>query len=139
MLARSDLEACVTAGLLSHWLVLSVGEWHLRATRLLIFYVFSSFALIILLSQFGDLLWKEITTRASLDFAIYLSSLWGSVIVYRVVFNPLRAFPGPVGARVSKLWHMLQCRTSKNHLWLEQLHLQYGSFIRTGQDVSLRR
>ena len=62
----------------------------------------------------------------------YLSSLFASIIVYRTIFHELRQFPGPPFAKVSKLWHVAHCLDSKNHLFLDKLHQQYGDFVRTG-------
>lgn len=53
--------------------------------------------------------------------------------IYRLFFHPLRRFPGPVLARVSKLWHVFHCINSRNYLLLDKLHLQYGEFVRTGE------
>ncbi|KAL9593418.1 MAG: hypothetical protein Q9179_005896 [Wetmoreana sp. 5 TL-2023] len=47
------------------------------------------------------------------------------------LFHRLRNFPGPRFAAVSKLWHIWQCRDSRNHLVLEDLRRQYGSFVLT--------
>ncbi|KAL8793202.1 MAG: hypothetical protein Q9195_004232 [Heterodermia aff. obscurata] len=52
------------------------------------------------------------------------------MIVYRVFFHPLRKFPGPSAASISKLWHVAKCRNSKNHLLMEELFTKYGSFVR---------
>ena len=62
----------------------------------------------------------------------YLSGLFASIIVYRTMLHPLRHFPGPTLAHVSKLWHVVHCLDSKNHLLLETLHQRYGDFVRTG-------
>ncbi|OOF94575.1 hypothetical protein ASPCADRAFT_26369, partial [Aspergillus carbonarius ITEM 5010] len=62
----------------------------------------------------------------------YLVSLLSSITIYRAFFHPLRHFPGPFGARISKLWHVWQVRDSKNYRVLDNLHTQYGDFVRTG-------
>ena len=122
----------VLAGLISHWSVFAFGEWHLQATRLLKGVVLSYVASVILATELGGLVLQESILRISLVFGLYLSSLWGSVVTYRLLFHPLRAFPGPVGATISKLWHVAHCWKSSNHLLLERLQDQYGDFIRTG-------
>jgi len=63
----------------------------------------------------------------------YTSSLFGSMVIYRTVFHPLRSFPGPIPARITKLWHMQNSLSLPNHLLMEKLHEQYGDFVRTGK------
>lgn len=63
----------------------------------------------------------------------YLGGLYASLIVYRLSpFHRLNRFPGPRLAAVSKLWHVWQCRDSRNHQLMERLHNQYGDFVRIG-------
>ena len=64
--------------------------------------------------------------------ALYALSLFTSIIIYRIVFHPLRAFHGPFLARISKFWHVKQSLRSQNHLLMNELHEQYGDFVRTG-------
>ena len=134
-----DVAIAVVAALTSHKFVFAVGEWHLQSTRLLELLILSYVALIILATELGGLTLLESTSRISLTFGIYLFSLWASIITKRLLLHPLRAFPGPVGARISKLWHVAQCWDSKNHILLEQLREQYGDFIRTGRSMSTGR
>lgn len=61
--------------------------------------------------------------------------LFGSITIYRLYFHRLNRFPGPRLAAVTKLWHVWQCRDSRNHQVLEKLHQEYGSFVRTGMEV----
>ena len=65
--------------------------------------------------------------------AAFILSLFTSITVYRTCFHRLRPFPGPFLARTSKLWHSWQVRYSTNHLLLEKLHKEYGTFVRTGK------
>ncbi|KAK2745695.1 hypothetical protein FQN57_003592 [Myotisia sp. PD_48] len=44
----------------------------------------------------------------------------------------IAGFRGPKIASVTKIWHMWKCRSSKNHLVLDELHQKYGDFVRTG-------
>ena len=86
-----------------------------------------------ILVAFGNATVVEAMVEASLDSTCYLSSLFTSIVVYRLFFHRLRAFPGPVLAQSSKLWHAWQGRHSKNHLLLDQLYHHYGDFVRTGK------
>lgn len=65
-----------------------------------------------------------------------LAGLFGSVCIYRIYFHRLRKFPGPQVAAFSKPWHAWACRDSRNHLVLDSLHQQYGTFVRAGMPAS---
>jgi hypothetical protein len=57
---------------------------------------------------------------------------------YRAFFHPLNDFPGPFGAKLSKLWAMGKVVQS-NIKWykvLEKLHVEYGDFVRVGMRIS---
>ena len=76
-----------------------------------------------------------ITTLTSISVvACSILSLWTSMLVYRAFFHPLRHFPGPFGARLSKFWALSQ--TAKSGMrWYqvdEVLHQRYGDYVRTG-------
>ena len=74
--------------------------------------------------------------RASTLIALsYGASLFTSIAIYRVFFHKLRNFPGPLGARVSKFWHVGKLLRQPNFELLDDLHQQYGDFVRTGELV----
>ena len=98
------------------------GEWHIQAPNILLGHLLA-FALIQVLLD--SVISISVTTG-------YLVSLLSSITIYRAFFHPLRHFPGPFGARISKLWHVWQVRDSKNYRVLDNLHTQYGDFVRTG-------
>lgn len=65
-------------------------------------------------------------------------SFWGSLSVwislYRVLWHPLRHFPGPFWAKLSKWWSVKQTWDTNWH-WhrvQQSLQQQYGDFVRTG-------
>lgn len=50
--------------------------------------------------------------------------------VYRLYFHPLAKYPGPFWARISGIpqwWHTYK---KERHLWIQQLHEQYGKLNR---------
>lgn len=134
--ATMDLSTSITQGLTpriliclgavmgptAHLLFFIRGEWHVHAPTLFCSH-FTGFALIILFFP-----------QAFYLFSSYCISLFGSIVLYRLVFHRLTraGFDGPKLARVSKLWHVWHSRDSRNHLFLHNLHSQYGDFIRTG-------
>jgi tryprostatin B 6-hydroxylase len=72
---------------------------------------------------------SQVTAIAS---GSYFSALITSILVYRVFFHPLRNFPGPFSVRLSKFFHTLLIgKESKNNVLADQLHQQYGEFVRS--------
>ncbi|APA07309.1 hypothetical protein sscle_02g020790 [Sclerotinia sclerotiorum 1980 UF-70] len=61
-------------------------------------------------------------------------SLWTNILVYRAFFHPLRHFPGPFGARLSKFWSLGKVMQSKFRWYqvLGDLKEEYGDYVRTG-------
>ena len=120
------------AGLLSHWTIFIHGEHHLRAATISRTYL----GLVLMLFVFnlgilrmpirGALLATQFTS------VIYALALFSSMVVYRLVFHQLRHFPGPVLAKISKLYHMWNIRNYDQYLFLDKLHGRYGDFVRTG-------
>ncbi|KAL4745630.1 hypothetical protein BDW72DRAFT_186361 [Aspergillus terricola var. indicus] len=83
-------------------------------------------------SQYEGFFWSY--TVASLAWLSLVLSLCMSILVYRAFFHPLRNFPGPFGARLSKFWSLNKVLET-NIRWyraLDALHKQYGDFVRTG-------
>lgn len=71
------------------------------------------------------------------SFAISLAfwfPLWMYIGAYRVFFHPLRDYPGPLGARLSKWYTVKQVLDTKWHWHRVQQGLQkeYGDYVRTG-------
>ncbi|RAL06171.1 cytochrome P450 [Aspergillus ibericus CBS 121593] len=98
------------------------GEWHVQAPTIFLGHLLAFSLLHVFLDSGISLC---IITN-------YLFCLLSSIIIYRVFFHPLRHFPGPLSARLTKLWHVWKARDSRNHRVLEDLRLQYGDFVRTG-------
>jgi hypothetical protein len=120
-------------GLLAHQLVFIRGEWHLLAPTVFSIHILLALLLIGAEIQLnGNTSGSNVIVLASIT--CYIVSLFTSITIYRICFHRLRHFPGPRLAAVSKLWHVWQCRDSRNHLVLERLRQEYGSFVRTGED-----
>ena len=72
--------------------------------------------------------------RTTAISASYVIALWTSMVIYRLFFHRLRKFPGPLPARVSKLWHTYQSIPKLDSFrWLAKLHEEYGDIVRTGR------
>ncbi|KAB2574534.1 benzoate 4-monooxygenase cytochrome P450 [Lasiodiplodia theobromae] len=72
--------------------------------------------------------------------ATYLLGLCLSTLVHRALFQPLKRFPGPFAARLSKFWAMRQAAKTQGQ-WYKfnlQLHAEYGDYVRIGpRDLSI--
>ena len=132
-------ELCVAGivGLLAHQLVFIRGEWHLLAPTVVSIHLLGAFVFIGYETSFGRNP-NEGASNAIAASACYLIALFTSIVIYRIYFHRLRHFPGPRLAATSKLWHVWQCRDSRNHLVLEKLRQQYGSFVRTGEKLIIK-
>lgn len=114
------------------------GEWHLKAPAIVIFHAMgfcSIFAMFHGLHQASSSPMFRSFSDTGAVVAAYLVGLFGSMTVYRLFFHPLRAFPGPRLAAISKLWHVYKCRDSRGHHVLEEWHRKYGEIVRTGESL----
>lgn len=132
MLILSKLGIATAAGVASHLGLFRHGEWHMQAPVLL------RIALALSLFIFGAQIRYEtgfnsasLTTSLSIILS-YVAALFSSILLYRRFFHRLRNFPGPTWAGLTKFWHVFHCLDSQNHLLLEDLHQNYGQFVRTG-------
>ncbi|OOF90885.1 hypothetical protein ASPCADRAFT_10335 [Aspergillus carbonarius ITEM 5010] len=55
-----------------------------------------------------------------------------AVACYNLFLHPLRSFPGPPLAKVSKLWSRIGNRSGRKAERIHQAHLQYGPVVRFG-------
>jgi hypothetical protein len=65
------------------------------------------------------------------DF-VFLSALCLSIALYRLFLHPLRKYPGPVLARLTKFWLVEVCRDGETFRVVRELHKQYGDIVRIG-------
>lgn len=124
----------IVSGFFIHNMFFIKGEWHIQAPLIFRFYI----ALFLL--NLGVYYWiieqrfEWCLTYTIFTLCFHLIGLFGSMFLYRVWFHPLKRFPGPFLAKVSKLWHVWKVRDSQNYLFLESLRQQYGDFVRTGKN-----
>lgn len=70
------------------------------------------------------------------SFRIWLSIHLGlvvSMVLYRILFHPLRRIPGPFWARISKIPTMVIARRGKLHELQTEWARKYGPIVRIGQ------
>ncbi|KAF2243918.1 cytochrome P450 monooxygenase-like protein, partial [Trematosphaeria pertusa] len=118
------------AGVSSHLLYFIRGEHHDHAPLLAALAPLSWTTTFLLFAQSLALL--EAAKSATLLLLSYGTGLYASIIIYRLFFHPLRAFPGPALAKVTKFWHSVKLSNLRNHELLEALHQQYGDIVRIG-------
>ncbi|KAI1495743.1 cytochrome P450 [Biscogniauxia marginata] len=120
-----------SGGVTSHTLYFAHGEHHLDAPVILCVYL----AFLLLPHTVRFIVDQSITSLSTAEtFLIqgsYFFSLAASIVTYRLFFHRTRAFPGPKLAAASKLYHLFKAADSRQHLFLDKLHKQYGDFVRT--------
>lgn len=65
--------------------------------------------------------------------ACYLGALFSSIAVYRLFLHPLARFPGPVAARLTKLYGPWTARNGRMHWEQSRLIAEYGPVVRIGE------
>ncbi|KAL8782595.1 MAG: hypothetical protein Q9195_009618 [Heterodermia aff. obscurata] len=128
----SFCAVAASLGICSHLLYFIHGEHHTQALRVLQLSLVLPVCSVVALVQFGRYsVFSAVQTTAWVALS-YIGSLWTSMIVYRVFFHPLRHFPGPPLAKVSKLYHVACLRKPNNHRVKAGWHERYGDFVRIG-------
>ena len=94
-------------------LIGSVGFW-----AVFVCYISSSYA--------------KAAVQALLFLAVHLAVLSLSITSYRLFYHPLRAFPGPWTAKLTKWVDFWHTAPGKRHEWLPALHEKYGHIVRIG-------
>ncbi|KAF7377746.1 hypothetical protein MSAN_00197600 [Mycena sanguinolenta] len=78
---------------------------------------------------------REPFSRLFYTYVVFLGSLSLSIVAYRLSpFHPLARYPGPVIAKVTKLWSTWKTAQGYKYLWHKELHDKYGPYVRTGPD-----
>ena len=134
-----QIKLCIAAavGILSHNLIFIRNEHHIQAPQLFRFFILLSLFLFIGEARIWALSDSGQAARVSTLIVLsYSASLFTSIAIYRIFLHKLREFPGPIGARVSKFWHVGKLLRQPNFKLLDELHQQYGDFVRTGEHHS---
>ncbi|KAE9369395.1 cytochrome P450 monooxygenase-like protein [Stipitochalara longipes BDJ] len=121
-------------GVSSHLGYFVHGEHHMQAVHLFILLLTSPFTIFVLLYRLDENASVIVaSSKAVIAVISYLTSLTASILIYRIFFHPLRHFPGPFTARLSKLSHVLRLlKTSDNYAQADRLHKKYGDIVRIG-------
>lgn len=136
MVRLFPLAVAIASGIISHLLIFIRGEWHLWTSQIVQVHsliALSIFAIAYQMQGMNKLVDAAISTLVLCT--AYTVTLCTSITIYRIFFHRLKTFRGPFLASVTKFWHVWQCRTSQNHLVLDQLRETYGNIVRTGRQA----
>jgi hypothetical protein len=135
----SILTTASVTGVLLHVLFFKNVEVDRHPVRIATAFASTSFLLTIALSsiseEYASLPWA--LAIAFMALLSLISSLCTSILVYRAFLHPLKKFPGPFNARLSKFWTLKKVIGTKIRWYqvLDQLHEKYGDYVRTGESV----
>jgi hypothetical protein len=143
-----DLRSALSARLLRITLVsIAVGvcfhacirnlEIDYRLWRLTAIYAIFVVALIVAYIEICQHSFSLALIKTVLVSASFSTGLAGSIVLYRLLFHRLKNFPGPLGAKISKFYAVsVSAKSLQYHLELENMHREYGDFVRTGSAFS---
>ncbi|KAF5254107.1 hypothetical protein FANTH_989 [Fusarium anthophilum] len=132
----SALCCVAVCGVATHIAIFRIGEWDVAVHRIIASFGLIYASLFSVLAYHGDLERQSLLGAwyiASELLAAFIAGVYGSMVVYRLFFHPLRRFPGPRFAPLSALC-AISMSMKKFHMFLEvqKLHRTYGDFIRLG-------
>ncbi len=121
-----------TLGVASHLGYFIHGEHHMQSTQILAFFLLAPLILFITASrQTFNKSYLEASKITAVATGSYLAALSTSILTYRVFFHPLRNFPGPFTAKLSKVAHFLRiAKNSRNFILADEMLEKYGEFVR---------
>ena len=127
------LPTAFALGIVVHNLLLKYIELDIYLPHLFAFSILTKSALTYAHIHYENVSVVESILKVSAETVCFTVGVFLSMVVYRLFFHRIRKFPGPFGARVSRLYSMrLAAKKVQYHLELAKLHEQYGDFIRTG-------
>jgi tryprostatin B 6-hydroxylase len=134
-MSEYQVPLAFVAGATAYLFYFHRGEHHLMGVAYIqAFFPLSATAVIILNKAYGQELALAIKTVALIGTS-FLVGIYSTLLVWRAFFHPLNKFPGPFGARISSFWWTFRVGTSSHaFLKVQELHAQYGSYLRIGSN-----
>lgn len=129
----------VLVGVASHLFFFKLGERDIYPLRYLQAFLLACAISIVTKSFHGNLPAKDALVFTAKYASLYLAGLYGSLITYRLFFNPLNKIPGPYWARLSKFdfTFRVAAKLDTCHVLLK-LHQRHGKIVRIGPyDISV--
>lgn len=100
----------------------------LISVHLVLLFILPSFATILMTQHVAVL------QAIVLTFSLFYTTLLSSIVIYRISpIHPLSRYPGPLHLKISKLSMAWIASGGKQHIYIAQLHEQYGDAVRIGQ------
>ncbi|RYC59712.1 hypothetical protein CHU98_g6501 [Xylaria longipes] len=132
------LFAASVAGVTSHLAYFKFGEHHMYGPRYVLAAILAFSLSVIAQSRLFQFPNQVAALKTLALAASYLSGLFFSLIIFRVLFHPLRRFPGPLGFKVSSAWFATRLTGRDAFRQLLKLHEKHGDFVRIGSnDLSI--
>ncbi|KAJ6567330.1 high nitrogen upregulated cytochrome P450 monooxygenase 2 [Mycena vulgaris] len=124
---RDAILSAVACGLTTH-LMFNKFESSLLKPLLRLMLVLPSAPAVLLLPHYSS---PRVAVLVA--YTTFYGTLVMSVICYRLSpFHPLSKHPGPILAKLSKMWAIYHTYTGKTHVAFLDLHRRYGPVVRTG-------
>jgi hypothetical protein len=122
--------AAFSAGIATHLLWYKQYEFHVYPLRNVQAFLLAVTTVVVARIQYEETPIRTAVTSTLSLAGILLAGIFSSVLVYRLVFNPLNKFPGPFFARISKFDSVFRNTNFDGHIQLLKLHQKYGRFVR---------
>lgn len=107
------------------------GEHHMQSMRILSAFALGPPTICFLVLLIGDVPLSMAIKVTVVGSTSFVSALTVSILSYRMWFHPLRHFPGPLSARLTKVTHTLRLLAkSDNFAQTDLLHRKFGSIVR---------
>ena len=124
-------------GCLLHVLVFSRNEWDRRSPWIFLFFSMLSAGSFSVLTLGYGYPYIHALLATNVLGCLFLGGLFSSMMTYRLLFHPLKSFPGPLGARITALWLTKESVPDMRfYRKLQGLHDQYGDFVRISKVTS---
>lgn len=118
-------------GLFSHLVYFIYDEHHMQSVRILSAFTLGPPTIFALVLLTGDITVFDAIRMTAVASTSFFLALTVSILSYRMWLHPLRRFPGPLPARLTKLTHSLRLLTrSDNFAQTDRLHQKFGDIVR---------
>ncbi|KIX93474.1 uncharacterized protein Z520_10894 [Fonsecaea multimorphosa CBS 102226] len=120
------------------WAVLSGLAAHLKYKRRepTLFRYLAELATLLVLASVGLFYQSRVFTTSvalsALFITLHLFALASSITVYRLFLHPLKDYPGPLLAKITKWYGFYLVSFGKTYIDYAQLHEKYGDVVRIG-------
>lgn len=125
------LTLAFCAGVASHVLLFSRGEWDRHSPKVLLTHILLNIPIFAAFILNTDYSLTRCLVETCLVSLILISGILTSMLTYRLLLHPLKLFPGPLAARISSFWAIRQQWPDlKLYVKLRVIHDRYGDFVR---------